>query len=204
MVRLIGRNLSPFVRRCAVTMRLYEMTYQHEALSTVTDGDKIAAINPLGRVPALVLDDGEALVDSAAILDHLDLLVGPGRALVPGAGRARRDVLRLAAIMCGALDKAVIASYEKNRRPKEFIYQPYIEKLDGQVAGGLAALESIGPDPWLVGSTMTQADVTTAVGVTFLKLMHPHLMPAGRYPRLEALAARCEALPAFQACKPET
>ncbi len=204
MVRLVGRYLSPFVRRCAVTMGLYDIPFQHDPLSTMTDGDKIAAINPLGRVPALVLDDGETLIDSAAILDHLDMEAGVGRALVPVSGRSRREVLRLVSIMCGALDKAVVAAYEKNRRPKEFVYQPYVEKLDAQVAAGLAALEAIEPKPWLVGAAMTQADVTAAVGFSFLNIMHPHLAPAGGYPRLEALAARCEALPAFQACKPET
>jgi hypothetical protein len=73
---LIGQYDSPFVRRVAIAMRLYGIAFEHRPWSTFGDADKIAPYNPLRRVPTLVLDDGEALIESAMILDHLDDLVG--------------------------------------------------------------------------------------------------------------------------------
>ncbi|MFC7543301.1 glutathione S-transferase N-terminal domain-containing protein [Siccirubricoccus deserti] len=91
---LIGQYDSPFVRRIAIAMRLYDLPYKHLPWSTFGDADRLAAHNPLRRVPTLILDDGDALIDSVAILDHLDEVVGPERALMPVAGPARRAMLR--------------------------------------------------------------------------------------------------------------
>jgi glutathione S-transferase len=84
---LYGRYASPFVRRVAVTLRLYGIDYRHVPLMPFgPDKVELAAFNPIARVPALQLGDGEMLVDSAVILDHLDQLAGPDRALIPAAG----------------------------------------------------------------------------------------------------------------------
>ena len=80
---LIGMFDSPFVRRVAVSMNLLELPFEHRNWSVGKDFELIRQFNPLGRVPALVLADGESLIDSAAILDFLDDLVGPERALLP-------------------------------------------------------------------------------------------------------------------------
>ncbi len=69
---LIGQYDSPFVRRVAIAMRLYGIAFEHKPWSTFGEGDTIAPYNPLRRVPTLVLDNGEALIESSAILDHLD------------------------------------------------------------------------------------------------------------------------------------
>ena len=79
---LIGQYDSPFVRRVAIALRLYGLAFEHRPWSTFGDGDKIAPYNPLRRVPTLVLDDGEALIESTAILDYLDELVGPDKAMI--------------------------------------------------------------------------------------------------------------------------
>src|SRR5689334_2329113 len=75
---LIGQYDSPFVRRVAIALRLYGLSFEHRPWSTFGDADKIAPYNPLRRVPTLVLDDGEALIESAIILEYLDELVGEG------------------------------------------------------------------------------------------------------------------------------
>ncbi|MDU7520711.1 MAG: glutathione S-transferase N-terminal domain-containing protein [Roseomonas mucosa] len=72
---LIGQYDSPFVRRVAVALRLYRLGYEHQPWSTFGDAERLAAINPLRRVPVLLLDDGEALIESGAILDHLEAVV---------------------------------------------------------------------------------------------------------------------------------
>ena len=76
---LIGQYDSPFVRRVAIALRLYGLPFEQRPWSTFGDADKLARYNPLRRVPTLVLDDGEVLIESGAMLDHLDELVGPVR-----------------------------------------------------------------------------------------------------------------------------
>jgi len=194
---LIGSYESPFVRRVAVTMLLYGMTYEHRPYNTFPDRERIRPFNPLGRIPALVLDDGDVLTDSGVILDHLDQLVGPERALTP-VGPARRSVNQIVALADGTMDKYVAAYYERNKRPEAFIYQPWLEHLEGQVAAGLAALDANSLTPWLCGEKLTQADVSTAIAIEAIRFDMAHLAPAGRYPTLEALAAQAAKLPAFQ------
>ena len=88
---LIGQYDSPFVRRVAIALDLYGHAFEHRPWSTFGDGEKIAPFNPLRRVPTLVLDGGEALIDSTAILDALDELAGPEIAMMAARGPERRQ-----------------------------------------------------------------------------------------------------------------
>ena len=92
---LIGQYDSPFVRRVAIALHLYGIRYEHRPWSTFGDADRIAAFNPLRRVPTLVLNNGESLVESGAILDYLDERVGPDRAMIADRGDARRHDLKV-------------------------------------------------------------------------------------------------------------
>src|SRR5260370_2810609 len=94
---LVGVNRSQFTRRVAITLKVYGMPYEQLPLSGFNDRAEVRASNPLGRIPALILDDGEVLVDSAAIIDHLDEVFGRDRALTPAAGSDRRAPLEVAA-----------------------------------------------------------------------------------------------------------
>ena len=85
---LIGQFDSPFVRRVGIALEIYGIAYEHKPWSTFGDADKIAPYNPLLRVPTLVLDGGEALVETLAILDTLDEMAGPERMLIPASGPA--------------------------------------------------------------------------------------------------------------------
>src|ERR1043166_1405894 len=110
---LIGQFDSPFVRRVGSALRLYDLPFEHRPWSTFGDADKIAPLNPLRRVPTLVLDDGEVLIESTAILDHLDELVGPERAMLPERGKPRRQALKICGLATGLADKAVSLLYER-------------------------------------------------------------------------------------------
>ncbi len=198
---LIGRDLSPFVRRCAISLSVLELPHERRQLSTADHAEEILSFNPLGRVPSLVLGEGQpALVDSWAILDYLDQQVAPERALVPREGEARTEVMRLTAIGAGTMDKTVASFYERKRRPKETVHQPWADHLDGQVAGGLAALdEAADGREWLVGGAMTQADISAAVLWDFAAYVARHVATPDRFPHLEAHAGRLAKHPAFQA-----
>jgi len=205
-MKLIGRNLSPYTRRVAVAMNLLGVPHERSYLSPWTEDQakQIRAANPLVRVPILELDDGERLIESGAMLDYVMERVGPAKALIPAAGKERRQCLRIMAIATGILDKGVAAFYERTKRPAEKVHQPWHDHLTSQLTGGLQQLEALPMTPWYLGDKMTMADVTAAVGVTFVKKTSPALMPPGAYPKLEALAAKCEAMPAFKASPLET
>ena len=139
---LYGRYASPFVRRVAVTMQMYEIPYRHEPLMPFgADKLTLASVNPIARVPALHIGGGEVLVDSAAIIDYLDGVVGPQRALTPVAGAPRRQVLNLLAIALGANEKLVSGLYERHFRPKQAWHQPWLAACDKQVTDGFKWLD---------------------------------------------------------------
>ena len=197
---LIGRYRSPFTRRVAVTLKLLGITYEHRPFTAWTHLDEVRAFNPVGRVPALILDSGETLFDSYAILDYLDTLVGPERALVPTREPQRHQVLRIVAGAMGALEKIVAALYEQTMHPPEKVHAPWVKHNEDQGRSALQWLETTaeGASPWLNGSgSITQADVTTAVMVDFAAIVNPGIIGAPAYPRLRVHAARCNALPAF-------
>jgi len=205
-MKLIGRNLSPYTRRVAVAMNLLGVKHERQYLSPWQEqqANNIRALNPLARVPILILDDGEMLIESGAILDYVMEEVGPAKALIPPSGKERRDCLRITAMATGVMDKGVNAFYERTKRPAEKVHQPWHDHLASQVTGGLKALETLPMKPWFLGEKMTIADVTAAVAVSFLGKTNPALLPAGAYPKLEALAAKCEATPAFKSSPLET
>src|SRR4029450_1341984 len=136
---LIGQYDSPFVRRVAIAMRLYGIAFEHRPWSTFGDADKIAPYNPLRRVPTLVLDSGEALLESTAILDYLDETVGPDKAMLAPRGEVRRKQLRTCALATGLGDKAVSLLYERVLRKERL--ELWIERCQAQIAGVLHLLE---------------------------------------------------------------
>ena len=198
---LIGLYDSSYTRRVAIAMTLYGMPFEHRAWSVGRDFDRIRQYNPLGRVPTLVLDDGEVLTESAMILDYLDDQVGPARALLPATGRARRDAQRLIALATGAMDKGLLIVLERVFRPVEKHSKAWLSRCHAQVEGALGELERAcaaraGHD-WLVGDTMTHADIAVACFATHLREAVPLSLDA--WPALRAHVERCEALPVFRA-----
>lgn len=197
---LIGMYDSSYTRRVAIAMALYGMPFEHRAWSVGKDFDRIREYNPLGRAPTLVLDDGEVLTESAMMLDYLDDLVGPGRALLPAGGIARRDAQRLIALATGAIDKAILIVLERIFRPAETHSEAWLSRCRTQVEGALRELEKhcvarTGHD-WLIGESMTHADIAVACYATHVRESVPwDLAP---YPALRAHVDRCEALPVFR------
>ena len=204
---LVGQYDSPYVRRVAVSLHWLGLPFRHNTLSVFKDAEAMRIFNPLGRVPSLVLVGGadrhqEVLIDSAAILDHLDETVGPARALLPTAGAARRDALRTVAMATGAMDKAVSIVYERFLRPATARHQPWEDRCQGQLAEALAYLEKQPLAKVLADGTTPQAAITTACLIGFLKLRVPDSFPAGRYRALQQLSTEAEGLPAFQSARP--
>jgi len=196
---LIGQYDSPFVRRVAIALRLYELPFEHRPWSTFGDAEKIAPFNPLRRVPTLVLDGGEALIESTAILDYLDEVIGPDKAMIADSGPERRQVLKICALATGLGDKAVSLLYERVLRKDEL--KLWVERCQAQIGGVLDALEkerAAVASPYWFGTSIGHADIAVACVLRFTGEAHPGLLGAARYPALSAHAAACEALPPFR------
>jgi glutathione S-transferase len=196
---LIGQYDSPFVRRVAIALRLYGLPFEHRPWSTFGEGDKIAPYNPLRRVPTLVLDHGEALIESTAILDYLDELVGPEKAVIAERGPERRHALKICALATGLADKAVSLLYERVLRSDQS--KIWVERCEAQIRDVLEVLEKERAGiatPFWFGQRIGHADIAVACVLRFIGEAHPELFDGTRYPALSAHAARCEALPEFR------
>jgi glutathione S-transferase len=196
---LIGQYDSPFVRRVAIALRLYGLAFEHRPWSTFGEGDKIAPFNPLRRVPTLVCEDGEALIESTAILDYLDELVGPETAMIAARGAERRRGLKICALATGLGDKAVSLLYERVLRKDAS--KVWVERCEAQIGGVLEALEkerAAIDTPYWFGERIGHADIAVACVLRFTREAHPQLFNGARYPALSAHAARCDALPPFR------
>jgi len=199
---LIGQYDSPFVRRVGIALTLYDLPFSHRPWSTFGDADKLRPYNPLTRVPTLVLDTGEALIESHAILDYLDSLVPAERALFPRAEPARHQALKVASLATGLGDKAVSLFYEKRMHKK--VSEAWVKRCRAQIAAVLTVLEadraSRATDYWF-GDRIGHADIVVATVLRFVAEAHPGLISLADFPGLNAHAARLEALPVFQAIK---
>jgi glutathione S-transferase len=196
---LIGRYRSPFVRRTGIVLKTLGMAFETKNLNTAEDTAEIRKFNPVGRVPSLVLDGGEVLIDSQAIIDYALEVADPEGRLLAKSGPNRRAVLRIAAIGQGAMDKAVASAYERNRRPKDKVFPGWVELVDGQVVSALAALEALAASggKWMHDSGMSLADINAVVAFDQVSMAEPYLMSGNPYPALADLSARCNQLPAF-------
>jgi glutathione S-transferase len=196
---LIGQYDSPFVRRVGIALRLYGLPFQHKPWSTFSDADKFRAFNPLTRVPTLILEKGDVLIDSHAILDHLDSLVPPEKALYPRTEPARHQALKVAALACGFADKAVALFYEKVLHKEQSA--AWVARCTAQMLDTLAALEAdraARSSTYWFGETFGHADIVVATVLRHFTEAHPSFVDMARYPALSAHAARMEAMPVFQ------
>lgn len=198
---LLGQYDSPVTRRVAVTLHHYGMPFTRGPSSIFGDAAHVQAINPLTRVPALILDDGCVLIDSTAIIDNLDEIVGPARALIPPSGADRRQILQATALAMGCFEKAMALFYEGYFHPPAHVSPVWQARCQGQLAAGLAALEARAGDPWLYGNSLTHADIMLACIIGYLNLRLPATFPPGAYTKLTTLANACETLPAFIAAR---
>jgi glutathione S-transferase len=198
---LIGQFDSPFVRRVAIAMTRYGMPFEHRTWSVWSDAAEIARYNPLRKVPTLVLDDGDVLLESSAILDWLDEQAGPARAMLPARGPARRDGLRIAGLACGLAEKAVSLVYERVVRAPAERSAAWVARCEAQIGDTLRVLDADRarrPGPWWLGDSLTHADVAVACALRFTGEAHPALYAPAAHPALAAHATRAEALPEFR------
>lgn len=143
-MKLYFSPTSPYARKVRISAHELGLSEKIElisiALSPISPHDALRSSNPLGKLPALIRDDGEALYDSPVICEYLDSLAG-GTRIFPAAGAARWTALRRQALADGILDAAVLTRYEEALRPKELRWQQWVDGQWLKMRTGLDALE---------------------------------------------------------------
>ena len=206
-MKLYGSFGSPFTRRVGTTLLLYNLKHEHLVLraNVPEELEQLKKINPLARIPALETDDGMALVDSVTILDYLDRLVGPDRALTPSTGAVRTQMLSLIGIGAGAAEKSVSCYYEEGvnaKRPADKIYRPWVDKMYEQTKDGLEVVESMVKGPWIMGNKITQADVSLVCFFDFIVKHRPEIAPRLNCPNLEKISQKANLMIEFSSTNP--
>ena len=195
---LVGQYDSPVTRRVAIALHHYGIPFDRDTRSIFGDAAAVGRISPLTRIPALVLDDGEVLIDSAAILDHLDEQAG-GAALIPGAGPARRRVLQMTALAQGTLEKVAAVVYERHFHHTEHRSTDWLDRCLGQARAGLDELTRRLATPYACEATLTHADVMITTLIWYMQDRMNEVLSPSAHAALISLAEHCEALPAFRA-----
>ena len=198
-MQLIGMLDSPYVRRVAISLKLMGIPFEHRALSVFRNFELFREVNPVVKAPTLVCDDGVVLMDSTLILDYLEGLVPPERRLMPLAGAARQEALRITGLALAACDKCVALIYEQEQRPADKRHGPWHERVLGQALAAFTVLEDAAgrANPWLQGAGPNAADIVMAVTWRFGQHYNADLVPAWKYPSLARFSARAEELEAF-------
>ena len=201
---LYGRYFSPFTRRVGAWMLLQDRAFDHVSLPPRGAGSEaLAEINPLLRIPALRLDDGIVLIETFAIIDWLEDSAPLHRRLLPGSGADRRRRLQGVALANTLAEKAVALSAERLRRPKELHWADEITRIQQQIAKSLEIMEAHTPEAGFGGPDGGPDGATVAVitAYDFTAKVFPDLVE-NRYPRLAALSAHANTLPAFESTRP--
>ncbi|MEJ5150546.1 glutathione S-transferase family protein [Comamonas sp. MYb396] len=206
-MKLLGSLTSPYVRKVRVVLAEKKLDYRLETLDVWGDRATIASVNPLGKVPCLVLDDGSVLVDSRVIVEYLDTLSPVGR-LIPSLGRERAEVRSWEAMADGVLDAAVLArmEYAFAGRSAEQRSPAWVERQLGKVWAGLDAMgNGLGQKTYFAGTGVhiSLADIAVGCALAWLRFRFPELDWAARHPNLAQLLERLEARPSFAATQPE-
>ena len=196
---LIGMLDSPYVRRCAISMKMMGIAFEHRSVSVFRHFDEFRKVNPVVKAPTLVCDDGTILMDSTLILDYLEATIAPGKRLLPQDIDGRRRALHVIGFALAAADKCVSVVYEKNQRPKDKVHPAWLERVTSQANTAFAQLEPMAAKakPWLHGDRFTAADMMTAVAWRFGQYYNAAEIPAANYPALVAYSRRAEALAEF-------
>jgi len=190
-MKLIGSLTSPYVRKVRMVMAEKRLDYQLE-LEDVWVGERILQSNPLGKVPCLVMEGGEAVFDSRVIVEYLDTLSPVGR-LIPERGRERAEVRTWEALADGLLDASILARLESTwgERADSERSQAWIDRQMGKVSASLAAMsKGLGDKPWCSGIHFSLSDIAVGCALGYLDFRFPQIDWRAGYPNLARLGEK--------------
>jgi glutathione S-transferase len=182
-MKLYGSPLSPFARKVRIVLAEKRIECETEWVDVMAPDTPINRRNPLGKVPALMLDDDDTLFDSRVIVEFLDN-VSPFSRLIPDDNRERIAVRRWEALADGVVDAGILIRYE-SLRPKKEQSAAWVERQKGKMERGLAAMAGeLGERAWCHGNGYTLADIALGCCLGWLDFRKPAGIEWRGYPNL--------------------
>ena len=200
-MKLVTSLTSPYGRKVRVVLLEKKIPFQLQVENPWQADSVVSSLNPLGKVPVLVLEDGESVFDSRVIVEYLDH-VSPVAHLIPGEPKSRMVVRGVEALADGVTDAAVAVYLEKKRAPAQQSGD-WLVLQEKTLFRGLEALsEALGEKPWYLGNSMTLADVACGCMLGYLDLRFAEIDWRGAHPNLAKLADKLAQRPSFKETVP--
>jgi glutathione S-transferase len=202
-MKLIGALTSPYVRKVRIVMSEKKLDCQL-VLEDVWGSDEILKSNPLGKVPCLVMEGGEAVFDSRVIVEYLDTLSPVGK-LIPSAGRERVEVRTWEALADGLVDASILARLEATwkGRTEAQRSQAWIDRQMSRVDEALVAMsKGLADKPYCAGIHLTLADIAVGCALGYLDFRFGHIDWRARHANLAKLYDKLSARQSFIDTRP--
>lgn len=200
-MKLVGSKTSPYVRKARVILAERNLPFDFIEESAWTAGTTVPRYNPLVKVPALVMDDGESIYDSRVICEYLDSVSGAG--LLPASPVDRAKVRRDEALGDGIADAGVLVFLERKREAARQDPAWIARQLDKVNAGFAALAKSLASRQYLGGAQVNMGDIACACALFWCEFRLPELGVRAAHPSIKAWAERMEARPSFSTTRPE-
>ena len=186
-MKLIGSLTSPYVRKVRIVFNEKKLDVDLELENVWATDTKIGSTNPLGKVPCLIADDGEAIYDSRVIAEYADGL-SPVSKLIPADTRDRATVKTWEALADGIMDAGILARLELTLRPAEQQSPAWVDRQMGKIQAALRQMsEQLGENAWCHSNQMTLADIAFGCAVGYLLFRFPEVQWQTQYPNLDRL-----------------
>ena len=198
-MKLIGSHTSPYVRKVRIVMAEKKLDYTFVLEDVWADQTRIAEANPLGKVPCLIMEGGEALFDSRVIVEYLDTLSPVGK-LIPSLGRERAEVKTWEALADGLLDAALLARMEAvwPKRSEEQRSQAWIDRQIDKINHSIQAMSrGLGDKPFCSGAHIGLADIAVGCALGYLDFRFPQIAWREANPNLVRLQDKLMQRPSF-------
>ena len=199
-MKLVGSKTSPYVRKVRVILAERNLPFEFVEESAWNAGTTVPRYNPLNKVPALVMDDGESIYDSRVICEYLDAISGGG--LLPADASQRARVRRYEALGDGIADAGITVFLERKREAARQDPAWIARQLD-KVAAGMATLEAaLARSSYLGGERPDMGDIACACALFWSEFRLPELGLRAKHAKVKAWAERMEARPSFATTRP--
>ncbi len=201
-MKLIGSPTSPYVRKVRVVLAEKKIDYDFVIENVWVPETMIDQVNPLGKVPTLVVDDGFSVYDSRVIVEYLDSRA-PTNRLIPDSGRDRTEV-KIWEALCDGLQDAAILMLHENKRPEAQRSPAWLTRQAHKVDQALAAMsQQLGKNTWCFGKSFSLADISLGVALGYMAFRYPENRWQTAYPNLAAHLAKLSERPSFAATVPK-
>lgn len=202
-MKLIGSLASPYVRKVRVVLAEKKLDYQFVLENVWAADTTINQLNPLGKVPSLIMEDGDVLIDSRVMVEYLDTLT-PVCKLLPPNGRERADIKCWEALADGILDAAILVRLERTQRPPELQSEQWIARQMRKVELGLEVLANrLGDSAYCAGIHYSLADVAVGCMLGWLSFRFPEIDWRGQHANLARLYDKLSERPSFKDTVPQ-